>query len=85
MPGNEGLLNAGLLQGKGEGFGVWVRDTCHNAFRIANFLIPDRIRKSLIFVTRRGFDNGSDSVAMPPIAIWDYYLATADKSHLFED
>ena len=61
-----------------------VRDTCHNAFRIANFLIPDRIRKSLIFVTRRGFDNGSDSVAMPPIAIWDYYQATADKSILFE-
>ena len=84
MPGNEGLLNAGLLQGKGEGFGVWVRDTCHNAFRIANFLIPDRIRKSLIFVTRRGFDNGSDSAAMPPIAIWDYYQATADKSILFE-
>lgn len=84
MPGNEGLLNAGLLQGKGEGFGVWVRDTCHNAFRIANFLIPDRIRKSLVYVTKRGFNNGCDSAAMPPIAIWDYYRATSDKSILYE-
>lgn len=84
MPGNKGLINAGLLQGKGEGFGVWVRDTCHNAFRIMNFLAPCDIRKSLLYITKNGFDNGSDAAAMPAIAIWDYYLSTKDKSILYE-
>ena len=41
LPGQEGLMNAAVFQREGEGFGSWVRDTCHAAFRCQNLLAPD--------------------------------------------
>ncbi len=84
LPGQAGLMNAALFQGKGEGFGVWVRDTSHAAFRTQNLVAPQEIRRSLLYITEHGFNNGVDSGAMPAIGIWDYYVATGDASLLFE-
>lgn len=84
MPGQKGLMNAALFQGKGEGFGIWVRDTAHNALRIQNLLAPSDTHKSLIHITKHGFDNGCDAAAMLAIAVWDHYLATGDHTILFE-
>ncbi len=84
LPGQKGLMNAALFQGPGEGFGIWVRDACHSAFRIQNLLVPESIKKSLVYISSRGFNNGVDSAAMPALAIWDYYVATGDQSLLFE-
>lgn len=84
LPGQKGLMNAALFQGPGEGFGIWVRDACHSAFRIQNLLVPHMARESLVYVSERGFNNGVDCAAMPAIAIWDYYVATGDRSILFE-
>ena len=38
LPGQEGLMNAAVFQREGEGFGSWVRDTCHAAFRCRIYL-----------------------------------------------
>jgi len=84
LPGEEGLLAASLEQGPGAGGGMWVRDTNQAAFRSMNLLCPSDIRKSLSEVVKRGIANGSDGAAMPAIGIWDYYLATGDKTLLFE-
>ncbi len=84
LPGQEGLFNAALFQGKGEGFGVWIRDTCHAAMRTQNLLMPGTIKKSLRYILSHGFNNGEDSSAMPAIAVWDHYLSTLDRSFLFE-
>ena len=46
LPGQEGLMNAAVFQREGEGFGSWVRDTCHAAFRCQNLLAPDEARES---------------------------------------
>ncbi|GLX66063.1 GH32 C-terminal domain-containing protein [Paenibacillus glycanilyticus] len=77
-PGEEGMWTAGLFQGPGEGFGVWVRDTTHIAIRSGNILDPEGARRSLLFTTKGGLDNGVDGTAMPIVGIWDYYLATGD-------
>lgn len=37
-------MNAAVFQREGEGFGSWVRDTCHAAFRCQNLLAPDEAR-----------------------------------------
>lgn len=84
LPGQEGLMNAALFQGKGEGFGSWVRDTCHSAFRCQNLLAPEEIRESLIYISEHGFNNGVDCAAMPAIAAWDHYIASGDRQILFE-
>jgi hypothetical protein len=84
LPGQAGLMNAAFFQGKGEGFGVWVRDTSHAAFRTQNFMAPQEIRPSLLYIMERGFNNGVDSGAMPPIGVWDHYVATGDAALLFE-
>lgn len=84
LPGQEGLMNAALFQGKGEGFGSWVRDTCHSAFRCQNMLAPEEIRESLVYISEHGFNNGVDCAAMPAIAAWDHYIATGDLQILFE-
>jgi hypothetical protein len=76
--GEKGLWSAGQFQGPGEGFGVWVRDTAHIAIRMGNLLDPEGARRSLLFTTIGGFDNGVDGTAMPIVGIWDYYLATGD-------
>ena len=84
LPGQRGLINAALFQGKGEGFGIWVRDTSHNAFRIMNLIAPQEIKKSLKHIMHSGFNNGVDSNAMPAIGVWDHYVATGDKPFLYE-
>jgi sucrose-6-phosphate hydrolase SacC (GH32 family) len=83
-PGEEGLWTAGQFQGPGEGFGVWVRDTAHIAIRIGNILDPEGARRSLLFTTIGGFDNGVDGTGMPIVGIWDYYLATGDLTLIKE-
>lgn len=77
-PGERGLWSAGQFQGPGEGFGVWVRDTTHVAIRMGNLLDSDGARRSLLFTTMGGFNNGVDGIGMPIVGIWDYYLATGD-------
>ncbi|HJH85077.1 MAG: hypothetical protein ACLR5X_15410 [Oscillospiraceae bacterium] len=84
LPGQEGLMNAALFQGPGEGFGSWVRDTCHAAFRCQNLLAPEQARESLAYIAERGFNNGEDCAAMPAIAAWDFYLATGQTRLLYE-
>lgn len=84
LPGQEGLMNAALFQDQGEGFGSWVRDTCHAAFRCQNLLAPEEARESLIYISEHGFNNGVDCAAMPAIAAWDYYIATGDVQILYE-
>lgn len=84
LPGQKGLMNAALFQGPGEGFGIWKRDACHSALRIQNLLAPEDIRKSLRYITKYGFDNGSDAAAMLAIAAWDHYVATGDRAILAE-
>lgn len=84
LPGEEGLLAASLEQGLGAGGGMWVRDTNQAAFRSMNLLCPEDIRFSLSQIVKKGVANGNDGAAMPAIGIWDYYLATGDKSILFE-
>ena len=58
LPGQEGLMNAAVFQREGEGFGSWVRDTCHAAFRCQNLLAPDEARESLSYISEHGFNNG---------------------------
>lgn len=77
-PGEKGLWSAGQFQGPGEGFGVWVRDTAHVAIRTGNLLDPEGARRSLLYTTMNGFDNGVDGIGMPIVGICDYYLATGD-------
>ncbi|WP_054025269.1 GH32 C-terminal domain-containing protein [Bacillus sp. FJAT-28004] len=83
-PGEEGMWTAGQFQGPGDGFGVWVRDTAHVAIRTGNILDPEGARRSLLFTTKGGFDNGVDGTAMPIVGIWDYYLATGDLTLIKE-
>ena len=40
LPGQEHLWQAGLFQCKGEGFGVWLRDSVHIAMRGGNLIDP---------------------------------------------
>ena len=77
-PGEQGLWSAGQFQGSGEGFGVWVRDTAHVAIRAGNLLDPEGARRTLLYTTMNGFDNGVDGIGMPIVGICDYYLATGD-------
>lgn len=84
LPGLQGLMNAALFQGPGEGFGIWVRDACHAAFRLQNIAAPQAARESLAYVAEHGFNNGADSAAMPALAIWDYHVATGDTAILYE-
>lgn len=83
MPGQEDMWSAGLFQGKGEGFGVWLRDTTHIALRGGCLIDPETCLRTLGYAAGRGFDNGSDGPAMCIVGIWDYYLATGDKSAVF--
>ena len=80
LPGQDHMWSAGLFQGKGEGFGVWIRDTAHIAIRSGNLLDRETARRTLNYTLRRGFDNGSDGPAMAIVGIWDYYLASGDLS-----
>lgn len=82
LPGQENMWQAGLFQGKGEGFGVWLRDSVHIAIRGGNLIDPETAGRTLKYALRKGFDNGSDGPAMGAVGVWDYYQATADISML---
>lgn len=82
--GQEGMWAAGFFQGPKNGFGVWVRDTTHTGIRCGNLLDPDGARRSLLYTTNAGFDNGIDGVGLPIVGIWDYYLATGDMTLIRE-
>ena len=84
LPGQEHLWQAGLFQCKGEGFGVWLRDSVHIAMRGGNLIDPETAGRSLLYAVKKGFDNGSDGPAMGAVGLWDYYLATGDRSALEE-
>lgn len=84
LPGQEGMWAAGLLQGPGQGFGVWMRDSAHIALRCGNLLDPATARRTLLYTSSKGFDNGTDGPAMAIVGLWDYYLATGDNSVLYE-
>lgn len=85
LAGQEDMWQAGMFQGKGEGFGVWLRDSVHVAIRGGNLIDPETARRTLCYVIRKGFDNGSDGPAMGSVGVWDYYLATADASILWDN
>lgn len=82
--GEERMWAAGQFQGPRAGFGVWVRDTAHVALRMGNLLDPETARRSLLYTTRMGHDNGVDGVPMPINGMWDYFLATGDDSPMRE-
>ena len=84
LPGQEHMWQAGLFQCKGEGFGVWLRDSVHIAMRGGSLIDPETAGRSLLYAIKKGFDNGSDGPAMGAVGLWDYYLATGDRS-LLED
>lgn len=84
LEGQRNMWTAGLFQGEGEGFGVWMRDSAHIALRGGNLIDRQTAGKTLLYTTKQGFDNGSDGHAMPACGIWDYYLVTGDKTIIFE-
>lgn len=84
LEGQEGFWSAGMFQGPGEGFGVWLRDSVHVALRCGNLVDPLGAGKTLAFALQRGFDNGSDGPAMGAVGIWDYYLVTGNTDILYE-
>lgn len=84
LKGQEGLWSAGLFQGLGESFGVWLRDSVHILMRCGSLIDPKGAGRTLMFAMKKGFDNGSDGPAMGPAGAWDYYLATGNKELLYE-
>lgn len=84
LKNEEEMWSAGQFQGKGQGFGVWLRDTTCIGLRTGNLIDPERARRTLLYTVKKGFDNGPDGPAMPIVGIWDYYLATGDATILFE-
>ena len=85
LTGQEGMWQAGLFQGPGEGFGVWLRDSVHISLRGGALIDPDVAKSTLSYAIKKGFDNGSDGPALGAVGIWDYYLATGDEAMLFEN
>lgn len=84
LPGQEKMWSAGAFQGKGQGFGVWMRDTAHVALRCGNLLDPETARRTLLYTTQNGFDNGCDGASMAIVGFWDYYLASDDIIAIYE-
>lgn len=82
--GQEGMWAAGMFQGEGGGFGVWLRDSAHIALRSGSLIDPAGAASTLRYTAGQGFDNGSDGPAMAIVGIWDYYLVTGDQSIIFE-
>ena len=84
LNGQKGLWSGGCFQCKGEGFGVWLRDSAHIALRGGDLFDPACARRTLLYILKNGFDNGADGPAMLVVGLWDYYLASNDISTLFE-
>lgn len=84
LNGQKGLWSAGLFQGPGEGFGVWLRDSVHVLMRCGSLIDPEGAGKTLCFAMKKGFDNGADGPAMGAAGVWDYYLATGNQELLYE-
>lgn len=53
LPGQEHLWQAGLFQCKGEGFGVWLRDSVHIAMRGGNLIDPETAGRSLLYAVKK--------------------------------
>ena len=51
--GQEHLWQAGLFQCKGEGFGVWLRDSVHIAMRGGNLIDPETAGRSLLYAVKK--------------------------------
>lgn len=84
LNGQKGLWSAGLFQGPGEGFGVWLRDSVHVLMRCGSLIDSAGAGKTLCFAMKKGFDNGADGPAMGAAGVWDYYLATGNQELLYE-
>lgn len=84
LNGQKNLWSGGCFQCRGEGFGVWLRDSAHVALRGGNLFDPACARRTLLYTLQNGFDNGADGPAMLVVGLWDYYLASNDSSVLFE-
>ena len=84
LNGQAGLWSAGLFQGPGEGFGVWLRDSTHVLLRCGALVDPKGAKKTIRFAMEKGFDNGSDGPAMGAVGLWDYYLVTGNTDILYE-
>ena len=78
LNGQKGLWAAGQFQCKGEGFGVWLRDSVHIAMRSGTLVDPEGAKDTLLYAIKKGFDNGADGPALGAVGVWDYYLATGD-------
>lgn len=84
LNGQAGLWSAGLFQGPGEGFGVWLRDSTHILLRCGALVDPEGAKNTIRFAMEKGFDNGSDGLAMGAVGLWDYYLVTGNTDILYE-
>lgn len=82
--GQNDMWSAGLFQGRGEGFGVWMRDSAHVALRGGSLIDPETCIRTLSYAAKKGFDNGSDGPAMLITALWDYYLASGQRHAIFD-
>lgn len=84
LNGQKGLWSAGLFQGAGESFGVWLRDSVHVLMRCGGLIDPAGAGKTLCFAMKKGFDNGADGPAMGAVGVWEYYLLTGNQELLYE-
>lgn len=83
-PAEVGLWQSGYFMGESAGFGIWMRDSTHVALRCGNLLDPETARRTLLYTTVSGIDNGCDGVVMPIVGLWDYYLLTGDDRPIRE-
>ncbi|MCU0857863.1 MAG: hypothetical protein MUC65_05600 [Pontiellaceae bacterium] len=77
-----GMWQAGFR--RGEGYGVWNRDTVYISMLMGSFYDPKTARASLAYISSQGIDNGEDGLALPAVGVWDYYLVTGDFSLIKE-
>ena len=79
----EGLIQGGYRQC--EGYNVWRRDAVYNALLMGNLFDPTAARKTLKYVITKGLNQtGEDGWIVPSVGVWDYYLATGDKTLIEE-
>ena len=76
--GEQGMWQAGFR--RGEGYGVWTRDVCYVGLLMGSFVDREVAKKSIVYVTKYGIDNGEDGLALPAIAVWNHFVVTGDSS-----
>lgn len=77
-----GMWQAGYRQC--EGYDVWRRDAVYCALLMGNLYDPVGARKTLKYITTNGVNNGEDGWILPSVGLWDYYVATGDKTLIDE-